>query len=80
MWVFSGGLRPPRAATVVRSQRGEVLTTDGPYTEGKEHVGGVVVLRVADRRTAQHWAARLSEAATLPVEVRPFEPGDAGPA
>ena len=38
-WVFAGGLHPASTATVVRSRDGEVLMTDGPYTEGKEHVG-----------------------------------------
>ena len=38
-WVFNGGLHPPSTSTVVRVQRGEVLMTDGPFTEGKEHLG-----------------------------------------
>src|SRR5579884_3232366 len=39
-WVFAGGLHPSRTATVLRVKDGEVLTTDGPYAEGKEQVGG----------------------------------------
>src|SRR5260370_28637276 len=39
-WVFAGGLHPPSTATVVRLQGGDLLTTDGPFTEGKEHIGG----------------------------------------
>jgi len=77
-WVFAGGLHPPSTATVVRSRDGEVLMTDGPYTEGKEHIGGFTVLDAPDLNAALGWAARLAEATTLPIEVRPFQgdPGD----
>ncbi len=44
-WVFAGGLHPPSAATVVRLQDGQLLTTDGPFAEGKEHIGGFSVGR-----------------------------------
>jgi hypothetical protein len=44
-WVFAGGLHPSSTATVVRLQDGEVLTTDGPFVEGKEHIGGFWVIR-----------------------------------
>ena len=76
-WVFAGGLHPPSTATVVRSRDGEVLMTDGPYTEGKEHIGGFTVLDAPDLDAALGWAARLAEATTLPIEVRPFQ-GDPG--
>ena len=75
-WVFSGGLHPPAAATVVRHRDGEVLITDGPYAEGKEHVGGFMIIRAPDLDAAMAWAARAAEATTLPIEVRPFQ--DAG--
>ena len=77
-WVFAAGLHPPSTATVVRSRDGQVLMTDGPYTEGKEHVGGFTVIDVPDLDAALAWAARLAEATTLPIEVRPFQggPGD----
>ena len=38
-WVFAGGLHPASTATVVRMQDGEVVTTDGPFLETKEHLG-----------------------------------------
>src|SRR5919201_1564917 len=44
-WVFSGGLHPPSTATVVRLREGEVLITDGPYAEGKEHIGGLPLIK-----------------------------------
>ena len=40
-WVFGGGLHAPSTATVLRPKDGDVLITDGPFTEGKEHLGGV---------------------------------------
>ena len=77
-WVFAGGLHPPSTATVVRSRDGQVLMTDGPYPEGKEHVGGFTVVDAPDLDAALAWAARLAEIITLPIEVRPFQgdPGD----
>ena len=77
-WVFAGGLHAASTATVVRSKDGQVLMTDGPYTEGKEHLGGFTVVDAPDLDAALAWAARLAEATTLPIEVRPFQgdPGD----
>jgi hypothetical protein len=72
-WVFNGGLHPASTATVVRARNGEVLTTDGPYTEGKEHIGGVVVIVARDLDAALEWGRKLAVATTLPVEVRPFQ-------
>lgn len=71
-WLFSGGLQPPSTAGVVRSKGGKTIMTDGPYVEGKEHIGGFVVIEAPDRDEASDWARRLSEAATLPVEVWPI--------
>ena len=72
-WVFAGGLHPPSTATVVRVTDGEVLCTDGPFTEGKEHIGGFTVVRAPDLDAALAWGRRLAEATTLPIEVRPFQ-------
>jgi hypothetical protein len=72
-WVFAGGLHDPSTATVVRLQNGELLTTDGPYVEGKEHVGGLSIIRAADLDEALEWGRKLARAVTLPVEVRPFQ-------
>jgi hypothetical protein len=69
-WVFVGGLQPPSAATVVRIQAGDLLTTDGPFAEGKEHIGGFIVIRATDLDSALGWAGKLSRATTLPIEVR----------
>ncbi|MFC0627640.1 YciI family protein [Kribbella deserti] len=74
-WVFSGGLTAASSATVVRYRDGESLVTDGPFAEGKEHLGGFNVIQVADLDEAMDWARRLSEILTLPIEVRPMEFG-----
>ena len=72
-WVFAGGLADPSTATVVRANGDGVLTTDGPFAEGKEHVGGFNVIEAADLDAALEWARKLSLATTLAVEVRPFQ-------
>jgi hypothetical protein len=71
-WVFAGGLHEPSASTMVRVEDGDVLTTDGPFAEGKEHMGGFTIIDVADLDAALDWAGRIAAASTLPIEVRPF--------
>ena len=71
-WVFAGGLYPPESASVVRLSGKEVLTTDGPFAETKEHIGGVSVILASDLDAALEWARKLARATTLPIEVRPF--------
>jgi hypothetical protein len=68
-WVFSAGLHPPDTATVVRS---DGMITDGPYVEGKEHVGGIWVIAAENLDAALECARRAAAATTLPIEVRPF--------
>ena len=72
VWVFSNGLHPPSSSTVVRAKNGEVLMTDGPYIEGKEHLGGFTIVEAPDLDAAIPWARRITEITTLPVEVRPL--------
>jgi hypothetical protein len=72
VWVFNGGLHAPSTATVVRLQDGDVLTTDGPYLEGKEHIGGFTVIQAPDLDSALDWGRKLTRALTLPIEVRPL--------
>jgi hypothetical protein len=71
-WVFAGALHPPSTATVVRVQEGEVLTTDGPFAEAKEHIGGLTIVRAPDLDAALEWGRKAARATTLPIEVRPF--------
>jgi hypothetical protein len=77
-WVFAGGLHPPSTATVVRLKDNEVLTTDGPYIEGKEHIGGFTVIQAPDLDAALGWGHKLARAITLPIEVRPLQDGTCG--
>jgi hypothetical protein len=72
-WVFAGGLHPHTTASVVRVKDGEVLTTDGPFVEGKEHIGGFWVIKAEDLDGALAWAAKATQACAAPVEVRPFQ-------
>jgi hypothetical protein len=72
-WVFTGGLFPVESATVVRASGSQVLTMDGPYIEGKEHLGGFTIVEAPDLDAGLGWARRLTEITMLPVEVRPFQ-------
>jgi hypothetical protein len=81
-WVFAGGLHAADTSTVVQVRNGETVVTDGPYIEGKEHLGGLNIIEAPDLDTALSWARRLSEALVLEgqpsglaVEVRPFHHG-----
>lgn len=73
VWVFSGGLHLADTSTVVRPRESEALVTDGPYLEGKEHLGGLTIIKAPDLDAALDWGRKLAGATTLPIEVRPFE-------
>jgi hypothetical protein len=73
VWVFNGALHQPETATVVRFKDGETLMTDGPYAEGKEHVGGLCIVDAPDLDAALEWGRKLARAIPLPIEVRPFQ-------
>jgi hypothetical protein len=71
-WVFSGRLHEPDTATVVHQSDGDVLTTDGPFTESKEHLGGFYIIEADDLDAALAWASKVTEVIKTPIEVRPF--------
>ena len=73
VWVFAGGLHPADTATVVDATGAEVLTTDGPFPEAKEQLGGFWVIAAPDLDAALKWATEASAACAAPVEVRPFQ-------
>ncbi len=77
-WVFAGGLHDPSTATVLRAHGDDTLITDGPFAEGKEHLGGFTIVRAPDLDAALAWGRKLAQAIGLPIEVRPFrwEDGD----
>ena len=72
-WVFGCGLLPASSATVVRADGDDVVVTDGPFTESKEHIGGFWVVQAEDLDAALSWAAKATRACGAPVEVRPFQ-------
>jgi hypothetical protein len=71
-WVFSGRLDEPGTATVVRASDGEVLTTDGPFAETKEQLGGFYIIKAENLGAALAWASQVTGAIRVPIEVRPF--------
>jgi hypothetical protein len=71
-WVFSGRLHEADTATVVRQANGEILTTDGPYAEAKEHLGGFYIINAEDLDAALALAAKVTRVIGAPIEVRPF--------
>jgi hypothetical protein len=73
VWVFAGGLQPADIATVVQLKDHEVLTTDGPFSEAKEQIGGFWIIESPDLDGALAWAREATVACGAPVEVRPFQ-------
>jgi len=72
-WVFSGGLHAASTATVLNPRSEGMPMIDGPYVEGKEHVGGLVIINANSLDEALAWGREVARATTLPVEVRPFQ-------
>ena len=71
-WLFGGALHEADTATVVRVSDGEVLTTDGPFAEAKEHLGGFYIIEAENLDAALAWASKTTAAVSKPIEVRPF--------
>ena len=65
------GLQPTSTATAVRVRDGETITTDGPFAETREQLGGYYLIDVKDLDEAIRWAAKIPDAAHGTVEVRP---------
>lgn len=71
-FVFGGSLHGPDAATVVRRDESDLVVTDGPFVESKEHIGGFYVINADDLDEALAWAGKVVDAIHAPIEVRPF--------
>jgi hypothetical protein len=71
-WVFGGRLHEPDAATVVRVSDEEVLRTDGPFAETKEHLGGFYIIEADDLDAALSWAEKTARCVNTAIEVRSF--------
>lgn len=71
-YVGANQLQPTQTATVVRSRNGKVSTTDGPYAETKEQLGGYYLIEAKDLNDAIKVAARIPSARSGSIEVRPI--------
>jgi hypothetical protein len=71
-FVFGGALHDPDAATVLRTGEGDVVMTDGPFVEAKEHIAGFYIINADDLDAALAWARKVVDAINHPIEVRPF--------
>ena len=71
-FVFGGGLHGADAATVVAVDEGEVLLTDGPFAEAKEHIAGFYIINAPDLDAALEWAGKVAGTINRRIEVRPF--------
>ena len=74
--ISSNRLLPPDTATTVRVRGGKVTTTDGPYAETKEHLGGYFVIEAKDLNEAIRIAAQIPGCWHGCVEVRPIAEDD----
>ncbi|MGB0951694.1 MAG: YciI family protein [Planctomycetota bacterium] len=71
VFVATHGLQPPSASTCVTMRDGEPITSDGPFAETKEHIGGFYALELPDMDAAIAWAKRIPAAASGTLEIRP---------
>ncbi len=69
---MGNGLKPSSTATTVRVREGRTITTDGPFAETREQLGGMLVFECADLDEAIHWASQVPDAFNGGcVELRP---------
>jgi hypothetical protein len=71
-FVFGGALHDHDAATVLRASEGDVVMTDGPFVEAKEHIAGFYIINADDLDAALAWGRKVVDAIEHPIEVRPF--------
>ncbi len=71
-FVFSARLSEPSEAKVVRRGPGKPKSTDGPFAETKEQIGGFYLIEALSIEAALDWASRVSDAIGEPIEVRPL--------
>lgn len=72
VFVAGDALKPVDTATTIRIREGQTLTTDGPFAETKEQLGGYYLLECKDLDEALHWAAQIPTARMGSIEVRPL--------
>jgi hypothetical protein len=71
-FVFGGALYDPDASTVLRAGEGDMVMTDGPFVEAKEHIAGFYIINADDLDAALAWGRKVVDAIQHPIEVRPF--------
>jgi hypothetical protein len=71
-YVTGAQLQPTSTATTVQVREGEALTTDGPFAETKEQLGGYYLIDVDSNEEALEWAAKIPAARWGTIEVRPL--------
>ena len=71
-FVFGGALHGPDASTVLRAGGSDVVMTDGPFVESKEHIAGFYIINADDLDAALAWGRKVVGAIDHPIEVRPF--------
>jgi hypothetical protein len=71
-FVFGGQLHGPDAATIVHAGEKDLVMTDGPFVEAKEHIAGFYIINADDLDGALAWARKVVDAIDHPIEVRPF--------
>src|SRR4051794_22913838 len=71
-FVFGGALHGSDASTVVHVSADDLVMTDGPYVESKEHIAGFYIINADDLDAALTWAGKVAGATNHPIEVRPF--------
>lgn len=69
--VSGEGLQPPMTATTVRQSGGKLVTTDGPFAETKEFLGGYYILECKDLDEAVEWAGKIPGVKYGSIEIRP---------
>ena len=67
-----GPLDPTSTATTIRVRNGKTIPTDGPFADTKEQLGGIYVVDVKDLNEAMAWAAKIPDARTGSIEIRPL--------
>lgn len=73
IFVFGGGLYGPDASTVLTPTTGDLVMTDGPFVESKDHIAGFYIINADDLDDALEWARKVVTALNHPIEVRPFQ-------
>jgi hypothetical protein len=71
-YIASDALQPAQTATTVRMRNGRVSTTDGPFAETKEQLGGFILINASDLNDAIHVASEIPVARLGSIEVRPI--------